>query len=68
VLDGLEHRFDVRPREYWEAIDVTSVDNRFVSAEFDRMNSVMHRRLGAILDEIEPEWQRYYVLIPALRR
>jgi hypothetical protein len=36
--------------------------------DFDRINAEAHRRLGSILDEIEPDWRRHYVLIPALRR
>jgi hypothetical protein len=67
VLEGLRHRFAPRPREYWEAIDVTSASSRLLSEEFDRINSEVHRRLGGILDDIEPDWRRHYVLIPALR-
>ncbi len=67
VLEGLRHRFDPRPGEFWEAIDITSVSSRLLSEEFDRINSEVHRRLGRILDDIEPDWRRHYVLIPALR-
>lgn len=67
VLEGLGHRFDPRPREYWEAIDVTSVSSQLLLDEFDRINCEVHRRLSEILDEIEPEWRHHFVLIPALR-
>lgn len=67
VLEGLRRRFDPKPRGYWEAIDVTSVNTRLLPEGFDRINSEVHRRLSAILDEIEPTWQQHYVLIPALR-
>jgi hypothetical protein len=67
VLEGLRHRFDPCPREYWEAIDITSVSSRLLLDEFARINSEVHRRLGEILDEIEPDWRHHYVLIPALR-
>lgn len=67
VLEGLQHRFHPRPLEYWEAIDITSVSSRLLPEKFDRINAEVHRRLGAILDEIEPDWRDHYVLIPALR-
>jgi hypothetical protein len=31
---------------------------------FDRLNAEAHRRLEAILDAIEPEWRRYYIILP----
>jgi hypothetical protein len=67
VLEGLRHRFEPHPRPYWEAIDITSVSSRLLTDEFDRINSEVHRRLGEILDEIEPDWRHHYVLIPARR-
>jgi hypothetical protein len=51
----------------WEAIDITSVSSRRLPEEFDRINSQVHRRLGGILDEIQPDWREHYVLVPALR-
>lgn len=67
VLEGLRHRFDPKPRNYWEAIDITSLRIRGTS-EFDLVNAEAHRRLGSILDHIEPRWRRHYVLMPALRQ
>jgi hypothetical protein len=68
LLEGLQHRFAPVPRDHWEAIDITSVSStRLLAEEFDEINSEVHRRLGEILDEIEPDWRYHYVLIPALR-
>lgn len=67
VIEGLRHRFEPRPCDYWEAIDITCVSTRRLPEDFDRINAEVHRRLGGILDEIEPHWRRHYVLIPALR-
>jgi hypothetical protein len=35
VLEGLRRRFDPKPRGYWEAIDVTSVNTRLLPEGFD---------------------------------
>lgn len=67
VLGGLRHRFDARevgPSEtQW--IEVTSMNPRGVP--FDRVNAEAHERLEAILDEIEPEWRSYYIILPSER-
>ena len=67
VLEGLRHRFDPKPRDYWEAIDITTLKIRGTS-DFDRVNAEAHRRLGSILDQIEPRWRQHHVLIPEVRQ
>ena len=65
VLEGLRQKFDPKVRNYWDAIDVTSV-GPFDADEANAVNEEVHRRVGEILDRVEPRWREYYVLIPAL--
>jgi hypothetical protein len=67
LLEGLGYRFEPSTRPYWEAIDVTSLPGRRVAGEYALINAEAHRRLGSILDEIEPRWRQFYVLIPPIR-
>jgi len=61
ILEALSHRFSPTLRDYWDAIDITSAPGNRVGPAANRE---MHRRLNRMLDEADPSWAKYFVIVP----
>jgi hypothetical protein len=60
LRDGLSSRFEVEPW-HWEGLTITSVSHAHWS---EAAHAEMHRRLGAMLDAIDPRWPEEFLVVP----
>ena len=59
-IDALSGRFEAEALDDWNGIAITSIP----WTHGHEANAEMHRRLAELLDEVEPAWSDYFVLVP----